>query len=98
MGIYKKCISKKSALKIESTTITLTNWSKQKRLKTKNISIDQKNYKHLTIYFTRYVKSKSIKMLNLHYYELLGKIEEYEGKKTLIIDDYLLDKSLDKKD
>ena len=37
-------------------------------------------------------------MLNLHYYELLGKIEEYEGKKTLIIDDYLLDKSLDKKD
>ena len=40
MGIYKKCISKKSTLKIESTTITLTNWSKQKRLKTKNILID----------------------------------------------------------
>ena len=52
----------------------------------------------MTTYFTRYVKSTSIKMLNLHYYELLGKIEEYEGKKILIIDDYLLDKSLDKKD
>ena len=48
------------------------------------------------IYFTRYVQSKSIKMLNLHYYELMGKIEEHEGKKYLMIDDYMLDKVLDR--
>ena len=33
-------------------------------------------------------------MLNLHYYELMGKIEEHEGKKYLMIDDYMLDKVL----
>ena len=47
------------------------------------------------IYFTRYVHSKSIKVLNLHYHELIGKIEEHEGKKYLTYRDYLLDKVLD---
>ena len=42
-----------------------------------NILIDKKNYKDLTIYFTRYVNSKSIKMLSLHYHELMGKIKEH---------------------
>ena len=36
------------------------------------------------IYFTRYVNSQSVKMLSLHYHELLGKIEKHEGKKYLI--------------
>ena len=35
-------------------------------------------------------------MLNLHYNELIGKTEEWEGKKYLIVDDYTLDKVLDK--
>ena len=35
-------------------------------------------------------------MLNLHYYELMGKIEEHEGKKYLMIDDYMLDEVLDR--
>ena len=35
--------------------------------------IDKKDYKDLSIYFTRYVHSKSIKMLALHYHELMGK-------------------------
>ena len=47
------------------------------------------------IYFTRYVHSKSIKVLNLHYHELIGKTEEHEGKKYLTYRDHLLDKILD---
>ena len=31
-------------------------------------------------------------MFILHYQELIGKIEEHEGKKCLMIDDYMLDK------
>ena len=39
------------------------NLVKPKKLETKNILIDEKNYKDLTIYFTKYVHSNSIKML-----------------------------------
>ena len=35
-------------------------------------------------------------MLNLHYDELIGKTEGWKGKKYLIVDDYPLDKVLDK--
>ena len=35
-------------------------------------------------------------MLSLHYHELMGKIEEYEGNKYLMVDEYILDKVLDK--
>ena len=48
---------------------------KEKKLETKNMLIDEKNYKDLVIYFTKYVCRKSIKMLSLHYYEFMGKIE-----------------------
>ena len=51
-----------------------------KKLETTNILIDEKNYKDLTIYFTRYANSKSIEMLSLHYHELMGNIKEDEGK------------------
>ena len=50
----------------------------------------------MAVYFTRYVCSKPIKMLSLHYHELIGKIEEYEEKEYLMVDDYILDKVLDK--
>ena len=33
------------------------------------------------IYFTRYVPSKSIKVLNLNYRELIGRTKEHDGKK-----------------
>ena len=33
--------------------------------------------------------SKSTKMLSLHYHELMGKIEEHEKKKYLMVDDYM---------
>ena len=45
------------------------------------------------IYFTRY---KSIKILRLHYEKLIGKIKEHERKKYFIVDDYMLDRVLDK--
>ena len=35
-------------------------------------------------------------MLGLHYYELMEKIEEHDGKRYLIVIDYMLDKVLDK--
>ena len=35
----------------------------------------------MVIYFTRYVHSKSMKMVSLHYYELMGKVKEHEEKK-----------------
>ena len=51
---------------------------------------------YLMIYFTRYHPDKSIKMLKLYYDELIEKIEEYEGKKCLMVDNYILDKVLRK--
>ena len=50
------------------------------KLETKNILINEKIYKDLVIYFTSCVNKKSMKMLNLHYHELLGKIEKQEEK------------------
>ena len=34
----------------------------------------------LVIYFTRYDQGESMRMLNLYYDKLIGKIEEYKGK------------------
>ena len=55
-----------------------------KKLETKTILIDEKNYKNLVIYFTRYVHSKSINMLSHQYvkycHELMWKIEENKEK------------------
>ena len=42
-----------------------------------NILIYEKSYKDLVIYFTRYHPDKSIRMLNLYYDKLIGKIEGY---------------------
>ena len=39
---------------------------------------------------------KSIKIIRLHYDELIGKIEEHEWKKYLMVPDYMLDKELGK--
>ena len=68
---------------------------KPKKIEIKNIFIDKKIYKDLVIYFTRYHPDKSITMLNLYYDELVGNIEEDEGNKFLMVDDYTLDKALD---
>ena len=46
--------------------------------------------------FTKYVCNKLIKMLRLHYDELIWKTEEHEGEKKLMVDDHMLDRVLDK--
>ena len=46
VSIYKKCISKKSILKIESTTIILTIYSKEK-IDTKGVLINEKKLEGL---------------------------------------------------
>ena len=83
-------MSKKLILKIESTTIYIyiffDNLNKAKKLETKYL-IDKKNYNDLVIYFYRYVHSKLIKMLSLYYHELMGKIDDHEGKIYLMVDD-----------
>ena len=53
-----------------------------KKLETKNILMNEKNYKDLTIYFTRYVHRKLIKMLSLYCHELMENITEHKGKNT----------------
>ena len=53
-----------------------------KTLETKNILIDQKNYKNLVIGDVQ--KYLQIKIRRLYYDKLIGKIEEHEGKKCLI--------------
>ena len=72
----------KLILKTESANINWAIQSKQKKLKLKTFSIDEKNYKNLVIYFIRYVHRKSIKMLSLYFLELTGKIEEHWRKNT----------------
>ena len=46
-----------------------------KTIETKNIFIDEKNYKDIVICFTRYNRGKSMRMLSLHCHESVGKIE-----------------------
>ena len=65
---------------------------KGKKIETIAVLFNEKHYNNLVIYFTRYIHSKSRKMLSLHYHELNGKIEEHERNKHLIVDDYMLDK------
>ena len=46
----------------------------------KNVLIDTKKYKDLVIYFTRHVRSKSIKMLSPYYHELIEQIQNMKKK------------------
>ena len=54
--------------------------TKLEKLETEKILINQKNKKDLVIYFTNYVNRKLIKMLCLHYHELIEKKKEHEEK------------------
>ena len=53
---------------------------KPQQIKANNALIHEENIKNLVIYFTKYVNCKSIKMLSLHFYKLMGKTEEHEEK------------------
>ena len=67
----------------------------KKKLETRNILIDEKNFKNLVIYFTRYFHSQSIIILSLYYHELMGNVKEQEWKKMIVVH-YVLDKVLGK--
>ena len=53
---------------------------KPNKIETKNILIDEKKFKDLIIYFTRYINLRSMKMLSRYFCKLIGKIKEHEGK------------------
>ena len=65
LGIQKKHI-KESNIENRVYKYYFNNLIKTKKLETENISIDEKNYKDMVIYFTRDVHTQSIKMLSLH--------------------------------
>ena len=72
------------------------NLIKEKKIETKNILIDKKNYKDMVIQFNRYDGGKSTRMLSLHHNKLMRTIEEHEGQKYLIACHCILNKVLDK--
>ena len=47
--------------------------------------IDEKYYKDLVIYVTRYDHGKTITMLSLYYHELMEKIKQLEVKQYLMV-------------
>ena len=53
-----------------------------------------KNYKNSVIYFTRYVHKKLIKLLRLHYHEIMERNGEWE--KYMMLNDFMLDEVLEK--
>ena len=65
--------------------------SKRKKLEAKNTLIYKKNYKDVTIYFAKYDHKNSARMLSLYYNESMGKIEEHEEQKYLLVDDDIMD-------
>ena len=78
VGIYK------NACQLQESSPWQFN--QPEKIVTKNVLIYEKNFKGLVICFTRYYNCKSIKMLSLYFYKLMGKIEEHEG--TCLIVDY----------
>ena len=65
VGIYKKDI-KENNIENKVYKYYFNNLIKTKKLETENISIDEKNYKDMVIYFTTYVHTELIKVLSLH--------------------------------
>ena len=64
------------------------NFIYAKTLETQNTLIDKKNYMGLTIYFTKYIPIKFIKMLSFHYHKSMGKIKEHKENKYLMVELY----------
>ena len=54
---------------------------KAKMLEPETILINEKNFKTLVIYFSRYDHGRSMTMLSLYVHELVEKIELYDGEK-----------------
>ena len=80
VGIYK-IHAKKINIKNRVYNYYFDNLIKAKKIETENNLMDEKNYKDLVIYFTRYIHSKSLKTLSMYYHGLMTKTEEHEGIK-----------------
>ena len=79
VGIYK-LHAKEVNIKNQVYNYYFDNLFKTKILENKNILIDGRNYKHLVIYFTKYVHSKSVTLLSQYYHELMRKIKKVKEK------------------
>ena len=74
LGIYAMHV-KENNIKNRVQKCYFDSLSKKKKIETKNIKyLKLKNYEDLEIYFARFVHSKFIKILKLHYHELLANI------------------------
>ena len=74
---YNKMHVKEINIKNHVCNCYFNNSIEAKKLETKNILIDEGSYQELS---TRYVHNKSIKMLGLHYDELIGTIDKMKEK------------------
>ena len=79
VSIYKNAYQRNQYQK-SSLQLLFWQFNQSKKLETGNILIDKKDYKNLVIYFTRYVQSKLIKMLILHYHEFIGRLKNMKKK------------------
>lgn len=70
--------------------------NERKKIETKVILINEKSYKDLVSFFTRYDRRKSIRMLSLYYHKTIGNIKEYEWKQNLMVDYNISHKALKK--
>ena len=74
LGIYAMHV-KENNIKNRVQKYYFDSLSNKKKIETKNIKdLKLKTYKDLEIYFARFVHSKFIKILKLHYHELLANI------------------------
>ena len=54
--------------------------NRKKKMKIKNVLIDETKYKNWLIYFTRYDRENLIETLSVYYHRLVGNTEEHERK------------------
>ena len=90
-----KIYAKEINIKNRAYNYYFDNLVKAKKLETKYYQIYEKNYENFVSFFSICVYSKSVKMLSLHYQELIGKVKEAK-EKNLMVDDYMLDTVLDR--
>ena len=80
LGLYKKHFKqiniKNKVYNYYNNLIKQKSWNQKYFNRWKNLWD-----KNLTICFSRYNHKKLTRMFNFYYHELMGKIEEYEGKK-----------------
>ena len=93
--IYKMHINEIN-IKNKVYNYSFDNLVKAKKVEIENVLIDKKNHKGLTINFPRYVHKKVDKNVKSALPWINGKVWKTWRKKYLMVDDYMLNKALDK--